>query len=125
MLTSVSFSRAALTSEISFGGATFKGRVSFDEVRQSHCVDLDGAILAAETLDAEHTWPPGWRHTGKVGSCGGTPRQTRTPGHGKLELHSTGVESTTHTSSLHTEEVVARIRLTLRIRPAALRSRLL
>jgi hypothetical protein len=39
--------------------------------------------------------------------------------------HSTGVESTTHTSSLHTAVMVARIRLTLRIRPAALRSRLL
>jgi hypothetical protein len=37
--------------------------------------------------------------------------------------HSTGVESATHTSSLRTEVVVARIRLTLRIRPAALRSR--
>jgi len=41
------------------------------------------------------------------------------------EPHSTGVESTPHTSSLHTEMVVARIRLTLRIGSAALRSRLL
>ncbi|EST18495.1 hypothetical protein M878_45075 [Streptomyces roseochromogenus subsp. oscitans DS 12.976] len=39
--------------------------------------------------------------------------------------HSTGAESTTHTSSLHIEVLMARMRVIRRMRSAALRSRLL